>query len=90
MDFRILYWIWLALLSLITFIVYGLDKSRAKSDGWRMPEAVLHWLALAGGFPGGWAGRSIFHHKTQKVVFTLVLLLSSLIHLGLIYLLFLR
>jgi uncharacterized membrane protein YsdA (DUF1294 family) len=84
------YGIWLAIASVITFIVYGFDKAQARASGWRVPEIVLHGLALVGGFPGGWAGRSLFHHKTQKAFFAFVLVVSTLIHVGLCYWLFLR
>ena len=80
-----IYWIWLAIASVITFILYGLDKAQSKRGGWRMPEVVLHGLALSGGFPGGWAGRSVFRHKTKKVFFVFVLVVSTVIHLGLWY-----
>jgi uncharacterized membrane protein YsdA (DUF1294 family) len=83
----VVYWIWLIVASGITFILYGFDKSRSKTGGWRVPEVVLHVLALSGGFPGGWAGRSLFRHKTQKGFFVFVLAVSTLIHLGLWYLL---
>jgi uncharacterized membrane protein YsdA (DUF1294 family) len=85
-----LYLIWLAVMSGITFLLYGFDKARSKAGGWRVPEAVLHGLALAGGFPGGWAGRSVFRHKTQKAIFVFVLAVSTVIHGGLFYWLFLR
>jgi uncharacterized membrane protein YsdA (DUF1294 family) len=81
-----LYWIWLAALSIITFVLYGLDKARSKRKGaWRIPEMTLHVLALAGGFLGGWAGRLLFHHKTKKGIFAFVLLISTLIHAGLVW-----
>ena len=83
------YWIWLIALSIITFLLYGYDKGQAKLGGLRVPEIVLHVLALMGGFPGGWLGRAVFRHKTRKLLFTVVLILSTLIHLGIIYLLFL-
>ena len=76
------YLLWLALASVITFILYGFDKARAKSHGWRVPEAVLHLWALAGGFVGGWVGRCVFRNKTKKGVFVFILLVSTLIHLG--------
>jgi uncharacterized membrane protein YsdA (DUF1294 family) len=82
------YIIWLASISFITFILYGLDKTQSKRNGWRVPEMALHVLALAGGFMGGWAGCSLFHHKTKKGMFVLVLILSTVIHLGIIYLSF--
>ncbi len=85
-----LYWIWLAAISIITFLLYGFDKAQSKTDGWRVPEVVLHGLALTGGFPGGWAGRSLFHHKTKKGFFVFVLVISTMIHAGLWYWLFLR
>jgi len=73
-----LYLIWLIAASLITFILYGFDKSQSKRKGRRVPEYTLHVLALAGGFMGGWAGRSLFHHKTKKGIFLFVLFLLFL------------
>lgn len=84
MDWHV-YLIWLAVASGVTFLLYGFDKAQSKGDGWRVPEVVLHALALLGGFPGGWAGRSIFHHKTQKAFFVVVLAVSTLIHLALAF-----
>lgn len=71
--------------SSITFLLYGFDKAESKMGGWRVPEVVLHALALSGGFPGGWAGRSMFRHKTNKGSFAFVLAVSTAIHLGLGY-----
>jgi uncharacterized membrane protein YsdA (DUF1294 family) len=78
-------WIWLASVNLVTFILYGYDKAEAKSGGLRVPEVVLHGLALAGGFLGGWAGRLVFRHKTRKPIFTVVLTASTLIWLVALY-----
>jgi uncharacterized membrane protein YsdA (DUF1294 family) len=83
-----LYLIWLAIASVITFLLYGFDKAQSKRVGWRVPEALLHWLALLGGFPGGWAGRSVFHHKTRKGFFIFVLAVATVVHFGLAYWLF--
>ena len=85
-----LYLIWLAIASFVTFLMYGYDKSQAKRKGWRVPEAVLHALALAGGFAGGWMGRALFRHKTPKGIFGFVLTMSTAIYLGMGYWLFLR
>ncbi len=84
MDWKI-YGIWLIAASLVTFITYGYDKSQARKGGWRVRESVLHLMALAGGFIGGWFGRSVFHHKTQKAFFTFVLVIATLLHLGIGY-----
>ena len=81
---------WLAIASGITFLLYGFDKAQSKLGGRRVPEVILHGLALSGGFPGGWAGRSIFRHKTKKGFFVFVLSVGTAIHLGLAYWLFWR
>ena len=81
--------IWISAISLVTFILYGYDKTQAKMGGTRVPEIVLHGLALAGGFLGGWLGRWIFHHKTRKPIFTTILTTSTILYVGIaIYLLF--
>ena len=80
----VFYWIWLVIASVITFLLYGVDKTLSRGKGQRVPEVVLHGLALAGGFPGGWAGRSIFRHKTKKGIFVLVLAVSTVIHVSLV------
>lgn len=69
--------------SLMLFLFYGIDKRRAISGGRRIPETVLHGFALIGGFPGGWAGRSMFRHKTRKPAFAIVLAFATLLHIGL-------
>ena len=59
------YAVWIVALSGATFGIYGLDKLLARIGWGRAPEKLLHALALLGGFPGGWAGMLIFHHKTN-------------------------
>lgn len=81
-------WIWLAAINLVTFIIYGYDKAEAKSGGLRVPEVVLHGLALAGGFFGGWIGRFVFRHKTRKPIFTVVLTVSTVIWFVALYFIF--
>jgi uncharacterized membrane protein YsdA (DUF1294 family) len=57
--------------------MYGIDKRQAEQGGWRVPEVLLHGLALIGGVMGAWAGRAVFRHKTQKREFTLLLIVAS-------------
>jgi len=85
-----IYLIWLTVSSVITFLLYGFDKAQAKNSGRRVREIVLHGFALLGGFPGGWAGRSMFRHKTKKGIFMFILIVSTMIHLGLGYWLFFK
>lgn len=84
------YLLWLAAVSLLTLFAYGFDKARSKANGLRVPENALHGLALAGGFMGGWLGRSIFHHKTKKASFVFVLAISTMVHASALYWFFLR
>ena len=70
---------WVAGWTLPAFAMYGIDKRQAERDGWRVPEALLHGLALIGGVIGAWAGRAVFHHKTQKTQFTVVLVAASIL-----------
>lgn len=79
-----LYVISIASLSVVNFLFYGFDKFSAKLEKQRIPEFVLHLLSLCGGFPGGWAGRAAFRHKTQKRSFLVVLILSTVLHVGLL------
>lgn len=56
-------------LSLFTFASHGRDKWAAQRGGRRTPEARLHLLALAGGWPGAWLARRVWRHKTRKQPF---------------------
>ena len=55
---------YLAIVNVITFIVYGIDKLKAKKAKWRIPESTLLLLAIIGGSIGAWCGVKIWHHKT--------------------------
>jgi uncharacterized membrane protein YsdA (DUF1294 family) len=70
---------WILGWSLPAFAMYGIDKRQATTGGWRVPEAVLHVLALIGGVIGAWAGRAVFRHKTQKPAFLVVLIAASML-----------
>lgn len=58
-------------MSLVAFVAYGLDKSAARRDAWRIPERTLHLLALAGGWPGALAAQRLLRHKSAKASFQL-------------------
>ena len=56
-------------INIITFVMYGYDKRKAKYGGWRVSEAMLHMSALVGGTIGAIAGQKYFRHKTKKSSF---------------------
>ena len=65
------YLLWLCVMSLVTFLVMGSDKLRAKQGARRVPEARLFLLALLGGGVGGLLGMYAFRHKTRHLQFVI-------------------
>ena len=60
---------YLIVVNLLTWIIYGIDKWKAKRRAWRIPERTLLLLAAAGGCTGALAGMLMFRHKTRKLKF---------------------
>ena len=58
--------------SLVTYVVYALDKKAARKGAWRIPEVQLHLLALIGGWPGAMAAQQTLRHKSKKASFRFV------------------
>ena len=56
--------IYLAVINVVTFFMYGIDKWKAKKSKWRIREAALLGLAVLGGSIGAWLGMKVWHHKT--------------------------
>ena len=69
-------------LSLITFLVYAIDKSRARRGRWRISEGTLHLLALAGGWPGALIAQQTLRHKSKKASFRIVFWATVLLNCG--------
>lgn len=76
---------WLFVSGLAGFILMGVDKARAIDRAWRIPEVTFFTLALFGGAFGVLLGSSIFHHKTHKVSFMGVVILSAVLWLGILF-----
>lgn len=56
--------IYLVIINVVTFFMYGIDKWKAKHTKWRIPEATLLGMAVIGGSIGAWLGMKVWHHKT--------------------------
>ena len=82
MKHRILL-IYLAVVNILTIIVFGVDKMNAKSNRQRVRIVTLLGLAFIGGSVGALIGMYGFHHKTKKAYFTvgvpLILLMQVVI-----------
>ena len=61
--------VWLVIINAVTFITYGIDKKKAISGEYRIPEKRLYFLAIIGGSIGALLAMRVFHHKTQKQSF---------------------
>ena len=59
----------LAAMNVLAFVLFGVDKLKAKRHLWRIPERVLLGTAVLGGAPGAIAGMLTFHHKTKHKKF---------------------
>lgn len=79
----IIYISYLLLVSIFTFFVYGIDKSKAKKGKTRIKESTLLLLGSIGGAIGSFIGRIIFHHKTDKKYFSISIIFSLLLEIAL-------
>ena len=72
---------YLVVMSLLAFFLYGKDKKMAQKNHSevRIKEKTLLWFACLGGAVGSFLGRILFHHKTDKKYFSLVIYLSILL-----------
>lgn len=60
---------YLRAINAVAFIMYGIDKYKAKKAKWRISEATLLLLAVLGGSIGAWMGMKVWHHKTMHKKF---------------------
>ena len=63
--------IYLVIVNVVTFFMYGIDKWRARKSKWRIKETTLLGMAVLGGSVGAWLGMKAWHHKTlhKKFIF---------------------
>jgi uncharacterized membrane protein YsdA (DUF1294 family) len=73
--------IYLVILNIITFGIYGYDKHCAIINKWRVSEFTLLALTLGGGSLGALVAMHGFHHKTQHKMFQICVPLFLTIHI---------
>ena len=56
---------YLLAVNITSFLLYGIDKYKAKKGRWRISEATLLTMAAIGGSIGALAGMRLWHHKTM-------------------------
>lgn len=71
---------YLILINIAAWIVYGLDKWKARTGKWRIPEKTLLFLAFAGGSLGALFAMILFRHKTRKTRFVVLVPVFFVFH----------
>lgn len=70
-------------MSIVTFVVYYLDKRKALLGLWRIPEKQLHYLELIGGWFGAFCAQVTLPHKSSKASYQKVYWLIVFFHFSL-------
>ena len=73
----------LAAVNLFAFLLYGVDKAKAKKGAWRIPEATLLLAAALGGSLGALLGMELFRHKKKHLKFRVLVPLCLIVHIAL-------
>ena len=77
--------LWLVIINLTAFAIFGIDKKRAKKGQWRIPEKTLFLSAILGGSIGAILGMYIFHHKTKHWYFQIGIPAIMIIQIAAVY-----
>jgi uncharacterized membrane protein YsdA (DUF1294 family) len=71
--------VYIAVMSLIVFVLCGSDKRRAIKRLWRISEKTLLVTGLCGGAPGLLLGMIVFRHKTRRLKFRILVPLECVL-----------
>lgn len=71
--------LYIYIINIITFFLYGYDKHLAVYNKWRITESILLLFTLLGGSFGALMGMWLFKHKTQVNKFRIVVTITLLI-----------
>lgn len=77
----IIYVAWLLIFSIISFLLFIIDKKKAIKGAQRIKEKTLLESVVIGGAIGGFIGRIVARHKTNKSYFSFTIYLSLLIEI---------
>ena len=80
---------YLLAVNILAFVLFGVDKQKARRNKWRIPEKTLFLSALLGGGAGAIIGMYFFHHKTRHWYFVIGMPMILIAEVA-IYLYFIR
>ena len=72
----------LTVVNAVAFIVYGIDKYRARNAKWRIPEATLLMLAVVGGSVGAWLGMKAKFRYGVPAILLLQIVVATLLYVN--------
>ena len=76
---------YLVSVNILAFLFYGIDKYNAVHKKYRVSEYSLFCLSIFGGAIGSLIGMRVFHHKTRKITFWIVNIISLVIWIIIIF-----
>ena len=79
--------LFIIIMSTLSFLLMGIDKTKARKEKWRISEKTLMLTALFGGSIGTLLGMLLFRHKTRKPLFFIGVPLILITEIILFYLL---
>mgnify|MGYP003644766843 FL=1 len=71
-----------AVVSMLAYITYAIDKKSAINNRRRVSEKTLHLLGVVGGWPGAFLAQQRLRHKTQKTAFQVTFWLTVIVNLA--------
>ena len=80
--------IYILIINLITLIIFKIDKKRSIKHEYRIKESTLIILSAIGGSIGAILGMNLFHHKTKKIKFKILIPLTLLIWIYIIFIIY--
>ncbi|MGN0231806.1 MAG: DUF1294 domain-containing protein [Muribaculaceae bacterium] len=76
--------VYIIAINVVSFIMFGIDKYKARRGQWRISEATLLGVAAIGGSIGAWMGMKTWHHKTLHSKFRYGVPTMLLVHIALV------
>jgi len=89
MNYKNYILIYIVIINLFSYVLFYIDKKKAKKDKWRIKESTLHLSSFLGGSVGSIIAMILFHHKTKKLKFCIITFLALVFNIYIGYKLFL-
>lgn len=85
---KVILFSYIGVMCLISFILFGVDKAKAKRHAWRIPEKVLFGSAFIGGALGALIGMQVYRHKTKHLSFKILIPLFLVLNIVSVFFIF--